>query len=133
MDPSSQHMYYQSDSTWYDHAYMRGDLDEEAWQEAQYRYRKQWEDSVAWDDQYEVRGIFYYINITSIGLLLLTVFLSLQSDDQSEELEEGEWRPEEEEKEGYVFDEVEDGEIREDSDEEPGTDRLVILSVWTCL
>jgi hypothetical protein len=43
--------------------------------------------------------------------------LSLQSDDESEELEEGEWRPEEEEKENYVFadiDEVEEGEIRED-------------------
>lgn len=50
--------------------------------------------------------------------------LSLQSDDQSEELEEGEWRPEEEEKESYVFadvDEVEEGEIREDPNEEPGT------------
>lgn len=50
--------------------------------------------------------------------------MSLQSDDQSEELEEGEWRPEEEEKGNYTFadiDEVEEGEIREDPNEEPGT------------
>lgn len=58
-------------------------------------------------------------------LLVLSLFIifCLQSDDQSEELEEGEWRPEEEEKEKYVFadiDEVEEGEIRESPSEEPG-------------
>ncbi|KAG0617849.1 hypothetical protein M758_4G020100 [Ceratodon purpureus] len=108
VDPSSQHVYYQSNSSLentYDYTYMNGDHNGETWQETQYHYRKQWGDSLAWDDHATIDNELY------------------ESDDQSEELEEGEWRPEEEEKENYVFadiDEVEEGEIREDPNEEPG-------------
>lgn len=73
MDPSSQHLYYQSDSNLentYDYAYMSGEHNEETWQEAQYHYRRQWGDAVAWDDHatmdndsYEVRVMFNYMNI----------------------------------------------------------------------
>lgn len=107
VDPSARHFYYQSNSNTegtYDYAYMRDD-NEETWQEAQYHDRRRWGDAVAWDDHATMDNDLY------------------ESDDQSEELEEGEWRPEEEEKGNYVFadiDEVEEGEIREDPIEEPG-------------
>lgn len=49
--------------------------------------------------------------------LFYLTYIFLQSDDESEELEEGEWRPEEGERDKYVFedyeDEIEDGEIRD--------------------
>lgn len=68
--------------------------------------------------------MFRMFNVSLSASCVIDGILSPQSDDQSEELEEGEWRPEEEEKENYVFadiDEVEEGEIREDPNEEPGT------------
>ena len=69
-------------------------------------------------------NVIFLFNVSLSASCIVDDILSLQSDDQSEELEEGEWRPEEEEKENYVFadiDEVEEGEIREDPNEESGT------------
>lgn len=72
VDPSAQHLYYQSNSnleSTYDYAYMRDD-NEETWQEAQYHDRRQWGDAVAWEDHatmdndlYEVRVMFNYMKI----------------------------------------------------------------------
>ncbi|XP_024365827.1 uncharacterized protein [Physcomitrium patens] len=107
VDPSSQHLYYLPNSGGedpYEYTYMSGDYNEDTWREPQHQRRQHWGYSVAGEYPATMDNELY------------------ESDDQSEELEEGEWRPEEEEKEKYVFadiDEVEEGEIRESPSEEP--------------
>jgi hypothetical protein len=59
VDPSSQHMYYQLNSSLestYDYAH-----NGETWQEGQYHYRKQWGDSIAWDDHATIDNEFYEV------------------------------------------------------------------------
>ena len=45
----------------FNYSYINEDHNEETWQEAQYHYRKQWGDTIAWDDHATIDNELYEV------------------------------------------------------------------------